>query len=479
LGAERLRGLVHGRSIALLAVAVAGCPHGQGGDDGGEDTVVIAQAVTCDPAIERYPIAAPHNGGYDRAWNNFTCAPHPGGSPDNSDYGGDHHGNNLFAPRGSPIVAVRAGRVTRAGDVSPTSGLRVTIEDACGWSYYAGHLDSIAPGIAVGVRVTAGQVIGTLGDTGTRGTAPLNEPRAVSSARKRPSRTLRTHRSPTRTSMGSPCQALPPTVILPVTVARSAGKARPSGTSAAQPTDDHQRVALAAEPRVAGLSEAQRPARGAGAAVHGAQRVADGGGEHRVSHRDHGARGREPALGLPNPRARRHVDRAQPRAVRRDRLDHVDRRPHELDRPLAPRRRERQPSLLAPRRGVEDPQALAGDAQYEAPLRERRTRRRDLPLPAGCPSARSIAATSSPEITTAVDASVMISTIGDPAATGRVQRTSPAPRPTRKRTGWGAAPRAPVARIRSSPSATAASCSPRGRARAAIGGRDGGPPPRR
>lgn len=172
MGAERLRGLVHGRSIALLAVAVAGCPHGQGGDDGGEDTVVIAQAVTCDPAIERYPIAAPHNGGYDRAWNNFTCAPHPGGSPDNSDYGGDHHGNDLFAPRGSPIVAVRAGRVTRAGDVSPTSGLRVTIEDACGWSYYAGHLDSIAPGIAVGVRVTAGQVIGTLGDTGTRGTAP-------------------------------------------------------------------------------------------------------------------------------------------------------------------------------------------------------------------------------------------------------------------------------------------------------------------
>lgn len=160
------------RSLAMLALAVAGCPRDLSGDDGGEDTVLIAQAVTCDPAIERYPIAAPHNGGYDRAWNNFTCAPHPGGSPDNSDYGGDHHGNDLFAPRGAPIVAVRAGRVTRSGEVSSISGLRVTIEDACGWSYYFGHLDSIAPGIGVGARVVAGQVIGTLGDTGTRGTAP-------------------------------------------------------------------------------------------------------------------------------------------------------------------------------------------------------------------------------------------------------------------------------------------------------------------
>ncbi|MDB4932938.1 MAG: peptidase family, partial [Myxococcaceae bacterium] len=161
----------HGRSLALLAVAVAGCPHGQPGDDG-EDFAIVVQAVTCDPVIERYPIAAAHNGGYDRAWSNFTCAPHPGGSPDNSDYGGDHHGNDLFAPRGSPIVAVRAGRVTRTGVVSGTSGIRVTVEDACGWNYYFGHLDSIAPGIAPGVRVVAGQVIGTLGDTGTTGTAP-------------------------------------------------------------------------------------------------------------------------------------------------------------------------------------------------------------------------------------------------------------------------------------------------------------------
>ncbi len=160
------------RSVAFLALALAGCPHGSPGDDGGEDTVLITQAVSCDPVIERYPIAAPHNGGYDRGWNNFTCAPHPGGSPDNSDYGGDHHGNDLFAPRGAPIVAVRAGRVTRSGEVSATSGLRVTVEDACGWSYYFGHLDSIAPGIGVGTRVVAGQVIGTLGDTGTRGTAP-------------------------------------------------------------------------------------------------------------------------------------------------------------------------------------------------------------------------------------------------------------------------------------------------------------------
>ncbi|MEZ4393699.1 MAG: peptidoglycan DD-metalloendopeptidase family protein [Polyangiales bacterium] len=158
-------------SWALLGVvAIARC--GGVADDGGEETQVAHLPVTCNPGLDRYPIAAPHNGGYDRAWSNFTCAPHPGGSPDNSDYGGDHHGNDLFAPRGAPVVAVRAGRVTRSGVASSISGNRVTIEDDCGWSYYFGHLTTIEPGITVGARVQAGQRIGTVGNTGATGTAP-------------------------------------------------------------------------------------------------------------------------------------------------------------------------------------------------------------------------------------------------------------------------------------------------------------------
>jgi hypothetical protein len=151
--------------------AFAGCV-GAPPDDGGESTQVTAQAVRCPPRIDRYPIAGPHNGGYDRNWSNFACHPHPGDAPDNSDYGGAHHGNDLFALRGTPAVAPRDGVVTRSGVASSTSGNRVSIEDECGWSYYLGHLDTIAGGIAPGARVRAGQVIGTVGNTGATGTAP-------------------------------------------------------------------------------------------------------------------------------------------------------------------------------------------------------------------------------------------------------------------------------------------------------------------
>lgn len=160
------------RRLLLVGCVLAGGCVGAPVDDGGESVAVVVQPVRCAPRIDRYPVAGPHNGGYDRNWSNFACHPHPGDAPDNSDYGGDHHGNDLFGPRGSPVVAPRDGVVTRAGVASSTSGNRVTIEDECGWGYYLGHLDSIAGGIGPGVRVRAGQVIGTLGNTGATGTAP-------------------------------------------------------------------------------------------------------------------------------------------------------------------------------------------------------------------------------------------------------------------------------------------------------------------
>ncbi len=155
----------------MVAVTCAACVEGERPDDDGA-TAAVQSTVSCGPALTRFPIAAPHNIGYDAAWNTFTCTSGPGNSRANSDYGGDHHGIDLFAARGEPIVSVVDGVVLRAGWPSNTSGNRVVIQDACGWAYYAGHLDSIAEGIEPGVRVSAGQVIGTLGDTGTEGTAP-------------------------------------------------------------------------------------------------------------------------------------------------------------------------------------------------------------------------------------------------------------------------------------------------------------------
>lgn len=148
-------------SVLVLALFAAGCARE-------EVAAPSVAAVTCPPHVDHYPVAGPYNGGYDAHWNDWRCD----GSLNNSDYGGAHHGNDIFAARGTPIVAPVDGVVTRSGTASSTSGLRVTIVDGCGWGYYHGHMDSIAAGIVVGARVHAGQPIGTLGDTGTTGTAP-------------------------------------------------------------------------------------------------------------------------------------------------------------------------------------------------------------------------------------------------------------------------------------------------------------------
>jgi hypothetical protein len=126
-------------------------------------------AVTCDPYLTVYPVFGAHNGGYDSNWDNFTCPPHPASSPDNSDFiAGDHYGNDIFAPRGTPVVAARAGTIVRAGDAG-AGGNRVTVRDGCGWYYYYAHLNSITRWSG---SVSPGTQIGTLGNTGAEWTAP-------------------------------------------------------------------------------------------------------------------------------------------------------------------------------------------------------------------------------------------------------------------------------------------------------------------
>ena len=131
-----------------------------------EELETVGLPVTCAPHLEYYPVGGPHNGGWDPNATTFTCGPHPSGSPDNSDWiPGDHYGNDLFAVEGTPAIAVVSGTITHSG-YSGISGNRVTIIDDCGWHYFAAHLETIAPGMTVGASVTAGEQIGTVGDTG-------------------------------------------------------------------------------------------------------------------------------------------------------------------------------------------------------------------------------------------------------------------------------------------------------------------------
>lgn len=73
-----------------------------------------------------------------------------------------HEGIDIFAPRGTPVIAAEAGLVTRVGD-TPRGGKNVWVRGDQRSFYYA-HLDSIA--VTPGERVMRGEVLGTVGNTG-------------------------------------------------------------------------------------------------------------------------------------------------------------------------------------------------------------------------------------------------------------------------------------------------------------------------
>jgi murein DD-endopeptidase MepM/ murein hydrolase activator NlpD len=89
--------------------------------------------------------------------------------------GRTHKGNDIFASRGTSVVAVHDGTVTRWNPPSsPTrlGGITVTYQTADGSEWYNAHLDTIADGISPGASVERGQVIGTVGNTGNARTTP-------------------------------------------------------------------------------------------------------------------------------------------------------------------------------------------------------------------------------------------------------------------------------------------------------------------
>lgn len=142
-------------------------------DDGSSGESTGASEVEPPPCPEpqmiHFPIAAPHNIGYDNpSCGTGTCEVSCPDANANSDWNGGagHHGIDLFAHYQAPLVAVADAEVVAVGVVSDTSGLRVRIRDACGWEYYYGHLDEAM--VAVGDVVTPGEQLGTMGATGTQ-----------------------------------------------------------------------------------------------------------------------------------------------------------------------------------------------------------------------------------------------------------------------------------------------------------------------
>jgi murein DD-endopeptidase MepM/ murein hydrolase activator NlpD len=87
------------------------------------------------------------------------------GAARNDIYDGWHHGDDLFAPLGTPVVAVARGTLSLVG-WNKLGGWRLWLTDTKGNSFYYAHLAGYARWILTHHNVRAGQVVGFLGRTG-------------------------------------------------------------------------------------------------------------------------------------------------------------------------------------------------------------------------------------------------------------------------------------------------------------------------
>jgi murein DD-endopeptidase MepM/ murein hydrolase activator NlpD len=83
-----------------------------------------------------------------------------------------HEGQDIFAPRGTPILSATNGYIYKIGE-NNLGGQTVSVISKGGRVYYYAHLDSYARNVHVGDRVSTRSVLGYVGTTGNaQGTPP-------------------------------------------------------------------------------------------------------------------------------------------------------------------------------------------------------------------------------------------------------------------------------------------------------------------
>lgn len=107
--------------------------------------------------------AFPLSGGENKNIQSFWADPRDGGSR-------SHEGVDIFAKRGTPVLAVTDGRISSTGNHG-LGGKQVWLSDGfLEKSIYYAHLDSIA--VSSGKRVKVGDTLGFVGNTGNARTTP-------------------------------------------------------------------------------------------------------------------------------------------------------------------------------------------------------------------------------------------------------------------------------------------------------------------
>jgi peptidoglycan LD-endopeptidase LytH len=162
----------------LLALAAAGCSGS--GDPPPPGGAAAPPATTQAPATTTAPVgpsttaaSAPVRYRYPVAGCRATYGQHSG-----------YPAADMFTGRGCAFVAPVAGRVDevtrtdswrQASDRGADRGGRsVSLVGVDGVRYYGSHLEAVAPGIAPGVTVRAGRLLGRVGNSGSASITPVH-----------------------------------------------------------------------------------------------------------------------------------------------------------------------------------------------------------------------------------------------------------------------------------------------------------------
>jgi murein DD-endopeptidase MepM/ murein hydrolase activator NlpD len=86
---------------------------------------------------------------------------------------GWHHGDDIFAPLGAPLLAVASGTVFSVG-WNKIGGNRLWLRDGQGNLFYYAHLSAVSPLAVNGSKVNAGDVVGFVGNTGDAQGTPFH-----------------------------------------------------------------------------------------------------------------------------------------------------------------------------------------------------------------------------------------------------------------------------------------------------------------